>query len=506
MSQEKFGLNNMSIFKKFVALSFAVISTFLLSLSPFLINSFVKVDSISPPIWATILVNVSWIAFLVTFILPTTFFTTYAVLGRTSRRYRENAPALAIPIGITILAILLIYYFPINVISWISYLVISLSFVAFLLMVKNNEGARYPLLSIYEIVNGGTLPKVSVVIPAYNEELSIADAVESVLNQTYPNIEVIVVDDGSTDNTLKIVSKYVKMNNGQVKLIRHERNLGKFEALNSGVKLADGEYVYHMDADTVLSSDNIEKMLALFNNKKMGAAASMVSISNDENILTRLQTIEYLFEQLIVRYGQSLSNNVIICPGAGCIYKKEAVEGEYISDRTVTEDADYTFKIRRNGWKIGQEVDAVSFTEAPRNFSAFTKQRVRWLYGVLQTIRIHRWSLKDPWVIWAWLGYILTPISMIILLSIPVLGIVLGQSYLAYFLPYALMSFTIFFISRAIPLALYRHHDKTSLLLYLPLYIFYNAYLSIITLYTFLAWITRRGVKIKYGSRRIHAK
>lgn len=496
----------MSVFKKFVAFSFALILTILLSLSPSLINSFIKVDVTSAPVWATTLITVSWLAFLVTFVLPTTFFTTYAVLGRTSRRYSENAPAFAIPIGITILAILLIYYFPINLISWIGYLVISLSFVAFLLMVKNNEGARYPPLSIYEIVNGGALPKVSVVIPAYNEESSIADAVESVLNQTYPNTEVIVVDDGSTDNTSKIVSTYAKMSSSRVKLIRHERNLGKFEALNSGVKLADGEYIYHMDADTVLAPDNIEKMLALFNNKKMGAASSMVSISNDKNILTRLQTIEYLFEQLIVRYGQSLSNNVIICPGAGCMYKKEAVEGEDVSDRTVTEDADYTFKIRKNNWRVGQEVDAVSFTEAPRSLSAFTKQRVRWLYGVLQTIRIHKWSLKDPWVIWAWLGYILTPISMVILLSIPVLGIVLGQSYLAYFLPYALMSFTIFFISRAIPLTLYRYRDKTSLLLYLPLYIFYNTYLSMITLYTFLAWITRRGVKIKYGSRRIHAK
>lgn len=276
--------------------------------------------------------------------------------------------------------------------------------------------------------------------------------------------------------------------------------------MNSGIKEAEGEYVYHMDADTVLAPDNIEKVLSTFNDERIGAAASMVSISNDRGILTRLQMIEYLFEQLIVRYGQSISRNVIICPGAGCIYRSEVAKNITVSDRTVTEDADYTFEVRRNNWKIGQEVDSVSFTEAPSNLSAFTKQRVRWLYGVLQTIRLHRWSLKDPWVVWAWLGYILTPISMIILLSIPVLGIVMGQAYLAYFLPYSLMSFTIFVVSRALPLSIYRYHGKISLLLYLPLYIFYNTYLSIITLYTFLAWITGRGVKIKYGSRRIHAK
>lgn len=496
----------MSIFKKFIAFVFAVITTVLLSFSPSLINNFIKIDVSNAPSWATTLISISWIAFLVTFVLPTTFFTTYAVLGRTSRRYSENAPVFAIPIGIAIIGILLIYYFPVNIITWIGYLAISLSFAAFLLMIKNNEDGRHIPPDIYEMINGGPLPKVSVIIPAYNEEASLGDAVESILYQTYPNVEVIVVDDGSTDNTSKMVSEYVKENNGRVKLIRHEKNLGKFAALNSGVKIADGEYIYHMDADTILAPDNIEKILPLFNDKKLGAAASMVSISNDGSILTKLQTIEYLFEQLIVRYGQSMSRNVIICPGAGCIYRKEAVQGNPVLDRTITEDADYTFEVRKQDWEVSQEVDAVSFTEAPRSVSAFTKQRIRWLYGVLQTIRIHKLALRDPWVIWAWLGYILTPISMIILFSIPLLGIVLGQAYLSYFLPYALMSFTIFLVSRAIPLTFYRYHGKTSLLLYLPFYIFYNAYLSIITLYTFIAWITRRGVKIKYGSRKIHAK
>ncbi|MEM1583981.1 MAG: glycosyltransferase [Nitrososphaerota archaeon] len=496
----------MSIFKKFLAFVFAAVLTVLVGLSPSLINRFVQVDATNVPSWATMLINISWIAFLFTFVLPTTFFTTYAVLGRTSRRHGENASVYAIPVVIAILGILLVYYSPADIISWIGYLTISLSFAAFLLMVKNNEDSRYPPVRVYEMFNGGSLPEVSVIIPAYDEESSIENAIESVLNQTYPNTRIIVVDDGSTDNTSKIISKYVDAYGDRVKLVRHEKNLGKFEALNSGIKEAEGEYVYHMDADTVLAPDNIEKVLSTFNDERIGAAASMVSISNDRGILTRLQMIEYLFEQLIVRYGQSISRNVIICPGAGCIYRSEVAKNITVSDRTVTEDADYTFEVRRNNWKIGQEVDSVSFTEAPSNLSAFTKQRVRWLYGVLQTIRLHRWSLKDPWVVWAWLGYILTPISMIILLSIPVLGIVMGQAYLAYFLPYSLMSFTIFVVSRALPLSIYRYHGKISLLLYLPLYIFYNTYLSIITLYTFLAWITGRGVKIKYGSRRIHAK
>lgn len=496
----------MSIFKKILAFTFAVILTLLISFSPSLINSFIQVDRSDVPLWATMLIAISWIAFLVTFVLPTIFFVTYAVLGRTSRRYGEDALVLAIPVGTAIFSILLIYYFPVNIITWIGYIAILLSFVVFLLMVKNNEDTHCSPASIYGILNSSPLPEVSVIIPAYNEESSIESAIESVLNQTYPNVKIIVVDDGSIDNTSNIVSKYVEAYGDRVKLVKHEKNLGKFEALNSGVKVAEGEYIYHVDADTVLAPDNIEKILPIFEEREVGATASMISISNDEGVLTKLQMIEYLFEQLIIRYGQSMSKNVIICPGAGSMYRNEVAKNIHVSDKTVTEDADYTFEVRKNYWKVGQEVDAVSFTEAPSSLSAFTKQRIRWLYGVLQTIRLHKWSLRDPWVTWAWLGYILTPISMVILVSIPILGIVLGQAYLAYFLPYSLMSFTIFVASRAIPLSLYRYRGKTSLLIYTPLYIFYNTYLSIITLYIFSAWVTGKGVKIKYGSRRIRAK
>ncbi|RLE46521.1 MAG: hypothetical protein DRJ31_09930, partial [Candidatus Methanomethylicota archaeon] len=350
------------------------------------------------------------------------------------------------------------------------------------------------------------LPLVSMIIPAYNEEKMIGQAIESTLNQTYPNIEVIVVDDGSRDNTAKIVSNFSDKYPSRVKLIRHEKNFGKFKALNSGMKVAKGEFIYHMDADSRLAPDNVEKMISIFNDEKLGAIASIVAISNDKNTLTKLQQVEYLFEQLIVRYSQSIGKNVIICPGAGSLFRRTAVKDFEVLDRTLTEDADYSFEVRRHKWKAGQEVDAVSFTEAPKSLSAFTKQRIRWLYGVLQTITHHKWSLRDPWVLWAWLGYLLTPFAMVMLFSIPILGLLLGQAYLAYFLPYFLIGFTIFAVSRLIPLGLYKYRGKASLIPYLPLYIFYNTYLAMITLYCFAAWLMRRGVKVQYGSRLIHAK
>ena len=113
----------------------------------------------------------------------------------------------------------------------------------------------------------------------------IDQAIESAFNQTYPNIEVIVVDDGSTDNTAKIASDFSNRYPGKVRLIRHEKNFGKFKALNSGISVAKGEFIYHMDADGSLAPDNVEKIVSIFNNDgELGAAASMVAISNDKTL------------------------------------------------------------------------------------------------------------------------------------------------------------------------------------------------------------------------------
>jgi len=498
----------MNLVKKLIASLFAVIITVVIALSPQIVNSFIFTDvNVAAPDWATFLINFSWIAFLLTFVLPTTYFVTYAMLSRTDRRYGVNASALAVPIVTAIMGFLIVYFFQSMITALIGYALIVLSAVALLLIIGNNETVFYPAPTILSFADNGELPLVSVVIPAYNEEETIGQAIESAFNQTYPNIEVIVVDDGSTDNTAKIASDFSNRYPGKVRLIKHEKNFGKFKALNSGISVAKGEFIYHMDADGSLAPDNVEKIVSIFNNDgELGAAASMVAISNDKNALTKLQQIEYLFEQLIVRYSQSTGKNVIICPGAGSLFKRESAKDLEVSDRTLTEDADYSFEVRRHGWKAGQEVDAVSFTEAPESLSAFTKQRIRWLYGVLQTITHHKWSLRDPWVIWAWLGYILTPFAMVVLFSIPVLGLILGQAYLAYFLPYFLIGFTIFAISRLIPLGLYKYRGKASLIPYLPLYIFYNTYLAMITIYCFAAWLIRRGVKVQYGSRLIHAK
>ena len=497
----------MNLVKKVIAFLFTLIVTIAIAFSPQILNKLVFAEaSISAPSWASLLIEISWIAFLATFVFPTTYFVTYAMLGRTSRRYRGNTSALAVPIVTAIMGFLIVYFLQSMVTNAIGYALIILSIAALFLTIGNNEKAVYPTPSILGSADNGNLPPVSIVIPAYNEEATIGQAIESALDQTYPNTEVIVVDDGSTDNTAKMVSNFSYGYPDRVKLIRHEKNIGKFEALNSGMDAAKGEYIYHMDADGYLAPDNVERMISAFKDEKLGAVASIVAISNDENTLTKLQQIEYLFEQLIVRYSQSTGKNVIICPGAGSLFRNGSTNGIRVSDRTLTEDADYSFEVRKHKWKAGQEVDAVSFTEAPKSLKSFTKQRIRWLYGVLQTISRHKWSLRDPWVIWAWLGYILTPLAMIVLFSMPVLGLILGQAYLAYFLPYFLVGFTIFGVSRLIPLGLYKYRGKASLIPYIPLYIFYNTYLAIITLYCFAAWLLRKGVKIQYGSRTIHAK
>ena len=293
----------MNLVRKAIAILFALIVTIAIALSPQIINKLILAEAVSAPAWATVLINVSWIAFLATFVLPTTYFVTYAMLGRTVRRYRNSASAIAAPIVTAIVGVLIIYFLQSAIVTLIAYTLIALSAVALALVIINNERAYYRPPTILSLANDGDLPLVSVVIPAHNEDGTVSQAIESVLDQTYPRTEVIVVDDGSTDNTAEIASGYAERYPDRVKIVKHEKNLGKFEALNSGMDEARGELIYHMDADGYLAPDNIERMVSAFNDEKIGAAASMVAISNDRNALTRLQQIEYFFEQLIVRFS-----------------------------------------------------------------------------------------------------------------------------------------------------------------------------------------------------------
>ena len=134
------------------------------------------------------------------------------------------------------------------------------------------------------------LPKVSVIIPAYNEENTISRTLKSILESNYPNFEVIFVDDGSKDNTLKIAKKF---KSNKVRIF-HKENGGKGSALNLGIERAKGEIIFTMDADTTVNSESMKNMVRLFKDKKVMSVTPAMIIDKPRNILQRIQYVEYL--------------------------------------------------------------------------------------------------------------------------------------------------------------------------------------------------------------------
>ena len=249
----------------------------------------------------------------------------------------------------------------------------------FLSLVYNLKGKVRPIDSF---------PSISLIVPAFNEEITIKKSIQSLIELDYPKYEIIVVDDGSTDGTLKIAKEFQK---SKVKVI-HQSNQGKPSALNNGIKNSTGEIIVTVDADTTLEKDSLKKISARFaKNNQIGAVAGNVKVIPEKSIMNIIQGTEYTVGINLVRKAQSMLGCVMIVPGPIAALKREAVEkvGLFSSD-TFAEDFDITMKILKQGYKVEYEDTAISYTDAPKNLEDFMKQRRRWYRGMLQVLDKHR--------------------------------------------------------------------------------------------------------------------
>ncbi|MBT8458788.1 MAG: glycosyltransferase, partial [Boseongicola sp.] len=235
----------------------------------------------------------------------------------------------------------------------------------------------------------GTELPVTVIIPAYCEETVISKSVASVLESTYPIDEVIVVDDGSTDETAKVVTETFGAD-PRVRLVRQE-NRGKSEALNSAISLIQTPIFVAIDADTIISPEAIGLLVRHFNDPKIGAVAGNVKVGNRKNLLTRVQAIEYITSQNLDRRAFEMLNGIMVVPGSIGGWRVEAVKSAsgYNSD-TLVEDADLTVSIIREDYQVVYEPKAHAYTEAPETIAQWMRQRLRWHFGMLQIAWKHK--------------------------------------------------------------------------------------------------------------------
>ncbi len=260
-------------------------------------------------------------------------------------------------------------------------------------------GLRIVLLAVFALRDRrrqapveGYAPLVTVLMPAYNEATVIEGSVRSLLRGEYANVEVLVVDDGSRDNTAEIVER-IAMSEPRVRCVR-KPNGGKASASNLGIRHARGEILVAVDADTVIAPDAIRRMVAHFADPSVTAVCGNVEVGNVRSWLTAFQAIEYVTSQNFDRRAFAALNCVGVVPGALGAWRRDAVVavGGY-SDDTLVEDADLTITVLRAGGTITYEPRAIGRTEAPESLGALWRQRVRWTYGTYQCLAKHRGAL-----------------------------------------------------------------------------------------------------------------
>ena len=253
---------------------------------------------------------------------------------------------------------------------------------------KNSEANR---------MDDEALPMISLVVPAYNEGLVIQQAVRSLLKLDYPNYEIIVVDDGSSDDTYEKARAVAKESIKVPVRVITKRNGGKSDALNTGMTHARGEFILNMDGDSKLSSNSLRACIKHFENPKIGAVAGNVKVINRENIWTKIQALEYIEGLAMARKAQSFMRSVSIIPGPLGMFRKTVLQqvGGYDHD-TFAEDCDLTLKMLMRGWHIAYEPTAIAWVESPSGLLDLLKQRYRWTRGILQATRKHSAALWRP--------------------------------------------------------------------------------------------------------------
>jgi poly-beta-1,6-N-acetyl-D-glucosamine synthase len=239
-------------------------------------------------------------------------------------------------------------------------------------------------------------PFVSIIVPVYNEGVSIKASLHALVKLDYPNYEIIVVDDGSSDQTYRRALDVSRLAKPLIRVLT-QSNGGKADALNHGVSAAAGEIVVCVDGDSLVHSDALKHAVLHFRDPRVGAVSGCVRVLNRSKLIARLQALEYIAGNALPKRAQNLGGVVTVVPGPLGVFRKSAVAqvGGYDLD-TFAEDFDISLKILAAGWHVSYESRALVSTEVPESINDLVKQRYRWTRGWVQVIKKRRWALTSP--------------------------------------------------------------------------------------------------------------
>lgn len=243
-------------------------------------------------------------------------------------------------------------------------------------------------------------PLVSVIIPAWNEEVGLLSTVKSLLKSTYRNMEIVVINDGSVDSSDSLMREFLldysakAFEEPQVKQVRityhYQQNGGKGRALNQGIQFAAGDIIFSIDADCVVAPEAIANMVKCFNDPQVMAAVGNVKIAGTKNILGVIQHLEFLFS-FYFKKAEALLGTIYIIGGAAGAFRREVFEKIGVYDHAnLTEDIELSVRIQNAGMKIAYASDAIIYTEGASTLPGLMKQRLRWKRGRFQVFYTHR--------------------------------------------------------------------------------------------------------------------
>ena len=237
----------------------------------------------------------------------------------------------------------------------------------------------------------GPLPPLAVIVPAYNEEAVIAGTVRSLLASDHPCLTILVVDDGSTDETAAVAQRLSAESGGRLRVLEQPANGGKSAALNAGLAVVGCAHVATVDADTLVATSALRRLCEALDAHGADAAASNVKVGNRVGWLTRWQSVEYILGLNLNRRAQAALGCITTIPGAASVFRPEALTavGGFSLD-TVVEDTDMTLSLQRAGKRVVYVPEAVAYTEAPEDWVGLVRQRSRWMRGYLQCLWKHR--------------------------------------------------------------------------------------------------------------------
>lgn len=248
-------------------------------------------------------------------------------------------------------------------------------------------------------------PQVAILIPCHNEETSIRDVIHQIAANHYPSIEIIAIDDGSTDGTAAVLER-VRTEVPQLRVITLTQNYGKAAALRMGVMATSAEYAMCIDADALLDKDALFWMVKHFQDgPRVGAVTGNPRVVNNKSLFGRVQVGEFSSIVGMVKRTQRSVGRVFTVSGVNAMFRVAALhDAGYWSSETVTEDIDISWKLQLRRWDIRFEPRAVTWILVPEKFGALWKQRLRWAQGGYEAAvkfggEIFQWKNRRMWIV-----------------------------------------------------------------------------------------------------------